>query len=163
MYIHIFVLEIKSLIMELEKEIQQAKFKSHKHKAVLNVFFTSGWLSCQQQRFFKEHGLSPQQYNVMRILRGQKATPITINGIQERMLDKSSNASRLIDKLTEKKLADRVVSTVDRRQVDIIITEKGLALLKKIDSEIENMENSYSNITEKEAQELNRILDKLRG
>jgi len=149
--------------MELEKEIQQAKFKSNKHKAVLNIFFTSGWLSCGQQRFFKEHGLSPQQYNVMRILRGQKGNPITINGIQERMLDKSSNASRLIDKLTEKKLADRVISKVDRRQVDIIITEKGLALLGKIDLEIENMENSYSNITEKEAQELNRILDKLRG
>lgn len=149
--------------MELEKEIQQTKFKSQKHKAILNVFVTSGWLSCQQQRFFKEHGLSPQQYNVMRILRGQKGSPITINGIQERMLDKSSNASRLIDKLTEKKLADRVISKVDRRQVDIIITEKGLSLLKKIDSEIENMENSYSNITEKEAQELNRILDKLRG
>jgi DNA-binding MarR family transcriptional regulator len=149
--------------MELEKEIQQAKFKSQKHKAVLNIFFTSGWLSCSQQRFFKEHGLSPQQYNVMRILRGQKGSPITINGIQERMLDKSSNASRLIDKLTEKKLADRVISKVDRREVDIIITEKGLTLLKKIDSEIENMENSYSNITEKEAQELNRILDKLRG
>jgi DNA-binding MarR family transcriptional regulator len=149
--------------MEIEKEIQQAKFKSHKHKAVLNIFFTSGWLSCHQQRFFKEHGLSPQQYNVMRILRGQKGNPITINGIQERMLDKSSNASRLIDKLTEKKFADRVVSKIDRRQVDIIITEKGLALLKKIDIEIDSLENSYSNITEKEAEELNRILDKLRG
>ena len=149
--------------MEIEKEIQQAKFKSHKHKAVLNIFFTSGWLSCHQQRFFKEHGLSPQQYNVMRILRGQKGNPITINGIQERMLDKSSNASRLIDKLTEKEFVDRVVSKIDRRQVDIIITEKGLALLKKIDVEIDSLENSYSNITEKEAEELNRILDKLRG
>ena len=149
--------------MEIEKEIQQSKFKSHKHKAVLNIFFTSGWLSCHQQRFFKEHGLSPQQYNVMRILRGQKGNPITINGIQERMLDKSSNASRLIDKLTEKEFADRVVSKIDRRQVDIIITEKGLALLKKIDIEIDSLENSYSNITEKEAEELNRILDKLRG
>ncbi len=161
MYIHIFAFEITS--MEIEKEIQQAKFKSHKHKAVLNLFFTSGWLSCQQQRFFKEHGLSPQQYNVMRILRGQKGNPITINGIQERMLDRSSNASRLIDKLTEKNLVDRVISKVDRRQVDIIITEKGLSLLKNIDSEIENMENFHSNITEKEALELNRILDKLRG
>ncbi|MEI6507123.1 MAG: MarR family transcriptional regulator [Bacteroidota bacterium] len=149
--------------MQLEKEIQQPKFKSEKHKAVLNIFFTSGWLGCQQQRFLKEHGLSPQQYNVMRILRGQKGNPITINGIQERMLDKSSNASRLIDKLVEKNLADRVISKIDRRQVDIIITEKGLSLLKRIDSEIENMENFHSNITEKDAKELNRILDKIRG
>ena len=149
--------------MELGKEIQQTKFKNHKHKAVLNIFFTAGWLGCQQQRFFKEHGLSPQQYNVMRILRGQKGNPVTISGIQERMLDKSSNASRLIDKLVEKKLVDRVVCKSDRRQVDIMITAKGLALLKKIDVELAELESSYTNITEKEAEELSRILDKLRG
>ena len=153
----------QSIRVELEKEIQQTKFKNPAHKAVLNIFFTAGWLGCQQQRFFKEHGLSPQQYNVMRILRGQKENPITINGIQERMLDKSSNASRLIDKLEEKKLVDRMISKKDRRQVDIVITAKGLALLKSIDVEIEQMESSYSNITTKEGEELNRILDKLRG
>ncbi len=163
MYVHIFVAVLKSIIVKLENEIQQSKFKSAKHKAVLNIFFTSGWLGCNQQRFFKEHGLSPQQYNVMRILRGQKGNPVTINGIQERMLDRSSNASRLIDKLSEKKLVERVISKIDRRQVDILITEKGLTLLKKIDTEIDTMENTYSKITEAEAEELSRILDKLRG
>jgi len=149
--------------MELEKEIQQTKFKSERHKAVLNIVFTSSWIACQQMRFFKDHDLSPQQYNVMRILRGQKGKPITVNGIQERMLDKNSNASRLIDKLKEKKLAERVICEKDRRQVDIIITNKGLELLKKIDMVIDDIENLYTTITEKEAEELNRILDKLRN
>lgn len=149
--------------MELEKEIQQSKFKSQKHKAILNIFFTAGWLGCQQTRLFKEHDLSPQQFNVLRILRGQKGKPITVNGIQERMLDKNSNASRLIDKLKEKKLVDRVVCETDRRQVDLIITEKGLSLLKVLDKEVEKHEDIYSTITEKEAEELSRILDKLRG
>ncbi|MFI5221935.1 MAG: MarR family winged helix-turn-helix transcriptional regulator [Bacteroidia bacterium] len=149
--------------MELEKEIQQGKFKSNRHKAVLNILFTSGWLTCQQQRFFKDHEISPQQYNVLRILRGQKGKPITVNGIQDRMLDKNSNASRLIDKLKEKKLVDRVICENDRRQVDILITENGMTFLKKIDSMISELESSQGNITEKEAEELNRILDKLRG
>jgi len=153
----------RNQIMKIEKEIQQEHFKSKKHKAVLNIFFTSSWLGCQQQRFFKEHELSPQQYNVLRILRGQKGKPITVNGIQERMLDKSSNASRLIDKLKEKKLVERVICENDRRQVDIIISEKGLKLLSNLDKEIEYLENSYSLITDKEAEELSRILDKLRG
>jgi len=149
--------------MELEKEIQQTKFKNEKHKAILNIFVTAGWLSCHQQRFFKDHDLSPQQYNVLRILRGQKGNPITVNGIQERMLDKSSNASRLIDKLKEKKLVERIICENDRRQVDLHITEKGLTLLKKLDIELEQEEIKYGRITEKEAEELNRILDKLRG
>ena len=149
--------------MEIEKEIQQTNFKSQKHKAVLNILFTASWLGCQQQRFFKEHDLSPQQYNVLRILRGQKGNPITVNGIQERMIDRSSNASRLIDKLKEKKLTERITCENDRRQVDIVITKLGLSLLKEIDVEMEDEENNLGKITIKEAEELNRILDKLRG
>jgi DNA-binding MarR family transcriptional regulator len=148
--------------MEIEKEIQQTKFKSNKHKAVLNILFTAGWLGCEQQRFFKDYDISPQQYNVMRILRGQKGKPITVNGIQERMLDKSSNASRLVDKLKEKKLVDRLTCQEDRRQVDIVITDRGFALLLEIDKKIDESEESYSHLTEKEAEQLSDLLDKLR-
>lgn len=148
--------------MELEKEIQQSKFKSQKHKALLNIIFTASWLDCAQQRRFKEHGLTPQQYNVLRILRGQKGNAISVNGIQERMLDRSSNASRLIDKLLEKKLAKRIVCKEDRRQMEIYITDKGLDLLNEMDEGVNAAEQNFGNITEEEAKQLNHILDKLR-
>lgn len=163
MYIHVYLNSILNERMEIEKELQQTRFKSNLHKAMLNLMFTASWVGCRQQRFFKEHDLSPQQYNVLRILRGQKGNPITMNGIQERMIDRSSNASRLIDKLQEKELADRITCEKDRRQVDIVITQKGLALLEELDPEIDDVESAYGNITDEEAVELNRILNKLRG
>jgi DNA-binding MarR family transcriptional regulator len=148
--------------MEIGKEIQQDKFKSNKHKVVLNILFTAGWLGCQQQRLLKDFDISPQQYNVLRILRGQRGKPISVNGIQERMLDKSSNASRLIDKLKEKKLADRLMCQHDRRQVDIVLTDKGFGLLLEIDKHLDESEEGYTGITEKEAEQLSYLLDKLR-
>lgn len=149
--------------MEFEKEIQQTVFKSQRHKAMLNLIFTASWMSCKEQRLFKAYGLTPQQYNVLRILRGQKGNPISVNGIQDRMLDRNSNASRLIDKLLEKKLADRVICEKDRRQVDVLITEKALDLLSQIDLELESKERAFAPITEEEAAELSRILDKIRS
>jgi DNA-binding MarR family transcriptional regulator len=149
--------------MKLEDEIQQKNFKNAKHRAMLNLLFTASWLQCMQSRFFKEYGLSQQQYNVLRILRGQKGQAISVNGIQERMLDRSSNASRLIDKLKEKKLVERVVSKNDRRQMDIIINKTGLDLLQTIDEEMNDFETSIGKITEKEADELNRLLEKIRN
>lgn len=148
--------------MELEKEIQQTKFRNERHKAVLNILFTASWLQCRQQRLFKQYGLTPQQYNVLRILRGQKGTPITVNGIQERMLDRSSNASRLIDKLKEKQLVTRLECPTDRRQMDIQITHEGLELLKRMDGQMDATEASFGVMTEKDAAELNRILDRMR-
>lgn len=148
--------------MELEKEIQQTKFRSERHKAVLNILFTASWLQCQQQRLFKEYGLTPQQYNVLRILRGQKGTPISVNGILERMLDRSSNASRLIDKLKEKNLASRLECKNDRRQMDILITPEGLDLLKKMDNEIDQTEQGFGALSESDAATINRILDQMR-
>lgn len=148
--------------MELEKEIQQSSFKSQKHKAFLNILYTASWIGCQQQRMFKEYGVTPQQYNVLRILRGQKGKAISVNGIQERMLDRNSNASRLIDKLTEKKLCERLTCPNDRRQVDVLITPVGMELLGKMDVEIDRSESSFGNMTEEEAQTLNTILDKMR-
>jgi DNA-binding MarR family transcriptional regulator len=149
--------------MTLEEEIQQTKFTSHKQKAVLNVIFTAGWARSMQSRVFKCYGISGEQFNVLRILRGQKGNTIGVNGIQERMLDKNSNASRLIDKLKDKNLVERIACANDRRQVEIFITEQGLALLKELDGVIKKMENESVNLTESESEQLSQLLDKLRS
>jgi DNA-binding MarR family transcriptional regulator len=145
---------------KLEDEIKQKKFGSEHQKAVINVLYTAGWLGSIHARMMKPYGISPQQFNVLRILRGQHPSPASVGLVQERMLDKSSNASRLIDKLKAKQLIERHECSRDRRQVDVLITEKGLELLKEMDKLMDN--NKFDKITEAEAAELNRILDKMR-
>jgi DNA-binding MarR family transcriptional regulator len=149
--------------MKIEDEIKQKSFKSEFQKAMINILFTSGWLEHKQTQFFKQWGISPQQYNVLRILRGQNNNPITVASIQERMMDKMSNASRLVEKLKQKNLIERKECKADRRQVDIVITQKGLDLLSLIDSNMNDQEKMMKNISKEEAVELNRLLDKLRG
>lgn len=149
--------------MELEKEIKQKKFSSERAKAHLNILFTGNWLNNLNNKFFKEYGLSSQQYNVLRILRGKHPEKIMLGDIQCRMLDRMSNASRLVDKLVLSGLVMRQESEGDRRKVDIWITQHGLDLLARIDRNFETVEKSFGNISEEEAAELNKILDKLRG
>ncbi len=149
--------------MELEKEIKQNKsFSSEYQKLAVNIIFTNSWLNTHHNKIFKPYGISSQQYNILRILRGQLPNPASVSLLQERMLDKMSNASRLVDKLKLKKLVDRKECKADRRQVDIIITEKGLDLLKTINKVVEAAESNLKTINLTEAKELNRILDKLR-
>ena len=149
--------------MKLETEIKQKKFKSEYEKLIVNILFTSSWLAGQHIQFLKPFGLSHQQYNVMRILRGQFPDPASIGLISERMLDKNSNASRLVEKLVQKKLADRTVSSYDRRQKDVIITDKGLALLEKVDESFSVFEKQLRYLTVEEAEQLSTLLDKFRG
>ncbi|MGL4596963.1 MAG: MarR family winged helix-turn-helix transcriptional regulator [Bacteroidia bacterium] len=149
--------------MKIEDEIKQKKFHSAYDKLFVNIMYTSSFLAIQGARNFKPFGLTTQQYNVLRILRGQVPNACTVSVIQERMIDRSSNASRLIDKLVEKKLVDRKVCKNDRRQVDIRITESGLSLLKKIDPIVLAMDKNMKNLTEKEAETLSDLLDKIRG
>lgn len=149
--------------MELEKEIKQKKFQSEYHRAAVNILFTYSWLNGKNAKFLKEFGISPQQFNILRILRGQHPNPATVNLLIERMLDKMSNASRLVDKLKEKGFADRKTCKEDRRACDVIITKKGLGLLEEIDKKSDLMNEVLKSITSGEAKELNRILDKLRG
>lgn len=149
--------------MKIEEEIKQKKFKSEYQKMYINLVYTANWMNTQQMRMFKEYGLSVQQYNILRILRGQVPNAVNLGLIQERMLDKNSNASRLIEKLKIKKLVERKESKIDRRQVDILITEKGLDLLKKMDSKVEEAESINANLNKKEAETLSDLLDKLRG
>ena len=117
--------------MELEKEIKQEKFRSERHKAVLNIIFSASWLKVLNTRRLKEFDISPEQYNVLRILKGQHPQPATINLLKERMLDRTSNASRLVEKLRSKGLVERRQCPEDRRAVDVLINAKGLELLKK--------------------------------
>lgn len=148
--------------MDLESELQQKKFENEKHKLVLNVMFTAGWLDCQAIRHLKPHGLSPQQYNVLRILRGQGGNAVSANLVASRMVDRSSNVSRLIEKLFQKSLVSREENPADRRAVCIAISQKGLNLLAKIDKDRAGMNNSTKQLSDAEAKIVNTILDKLR-
>lgn len=148
--------------MKLEDAIKQTAFKSEEERLVINLVYTSGWLSSEQNRFFKRFHISSQQYNVLRILRGQYPNPASVGLIQERMLDKMSNASRLIEKLKQKKLIKRSECSKDRRQVDVLVTLEGLMLLEEIDKLSNEMNGICDTLNLKEKKTLNELLDKLR-
>lgn len=149
--------------MKLEDEIKQKKFKSPYHKLGLNIMFTAGWMSLNNTRLFKKHGITHQQYNVLRILRGQYPNAASVGNVLSRMLDKSSNITRLVDKLADKKLVNRCENPDNRRMQELRITEKGLELLLVIDPQLEEVQKILQTVTESEAQILNDLLDKLRG
>jgi len=149
--------------MKLEDEIKQEKFESPEQKLTVNLIFTYYWLIDQIKNQLHPYNVSMQQYNVMRILRGQGNNPATINLLKERMLDKSSDASRLVERLRIKGLVDRIVCPQDRRSVEIRISAKGLDLLKKIDEEQMRQANVSKHLTVEEVHRLNDLLDGLRG
>ncbi len=148
--------------MEIGKEIKQAKFKNEYHKMLINIIFTSAWLTTKHATNLKPFGISTQQFNLLRILRGQYPQPVSVNLLIDRMLDKSSNASRLVEKLRLKKLVERTVCPEDRRAVNVIITQKGLDLLEELDKQEVKFFQNLSSISETEAKQLNKLLDKLR-
>lgn len=148
--------------MKIEEAIKQSSFSNEKEKVVVNILYTSSWINYQHHCLFKSRDLSMQQYNVLRILKGQYPETATVNLLIDRMLDKSSNASRIVEKLRAKGLVERKACSKDRRRVDVLITEKGLALLEEATAEMQSLEWNQNNLTQKEAQELNRLLDKLR-
>jgi DNA-binding MarR family transcriptional regulator len=149
--------------MKIEDEIQSSKFEDNYHKAVINISYTYSWLSNLLRCNFEKYNLTSQQFNVLRILRGQQPKPATINMIKERMLDKMSDASRIVDRLVQKELVSRCTNNSDRRAVDIHISQKGLEILGKMDDEFKTSDLFKHNITEEEASILNNLLDKLRG
>jgi DNA-binding MarR family transcriptional regulator len=149
--------------MRLEDEIKQKEFKNEYAKGVVNVIYTFNWVDAQTKDFLKKFDITPQQFNILRILRGQQPNPATINLLKERMLDKMCDASRMVDRLKSKSLVDRQVCEKDRRAVDIIITKKGLDLLSKIDKELPDYEKILQNLNATEIKQLNYLLDKLRG
>jgi DNA-binding MarR family transcriptional regulator len=151
--------------VRLEDEIKQPAFQSEAQKALVNLMYTSGWLEQRQQSAFKLYGLTGPQFNILRILRGQHPLPATVAMLIDRMLDKTSNASRIVDKLEEKKLATRTVCPANRRAVDIRITEAGLRLLRQIDDDgkVDPASCGFDNLTPSEQRQLNVLLDKLRS
>ncbi|MBL8007876.1 MAG: MarR family transcriptional regulator [Ignavibacteria bacterium] len=149
--------------MKLEEEIKQKNFKSEYQKLIVNLIYTGNWLNARNAEFLKPYGITIQQYNILRILKGQYPEPATVNLLIDRMLDKMSNASRIVDKLLAKKLAERKVSTGDRRCVDVVITDKGLKLLDKIDETLRKWEDQFKVINLNDVKKINNILDRLRG
>jgi DNA-binding MarR family transcriptional regulator len=149
--------------MTIEEELHQPRFASDHQKAAINILFTGSWLYNLHAAFLKRFGITPEQFNVLRILRGSHPQKMMLIEITSRMIDKNSNCTRLVEKLRQKGLVAREICESNRRQVDISITDKGLALLKKLDSESTEWTDVLKGVSKVEAQELNRILDKLRS
>jgi len=150
--------------MKLEEEIKQTKpFKSEFQKLVLNISFTSSWLNNIIAERLKPFNLSPHQFNVLRILKGKYPESYCNQDITQRMIDKSSNATRIVDKLVLKKLAVRINDVTDRRLVNISITKEGLALLDEIDKAPFSKNTKLKKINEEKARLMNEWLDELRS
>lgn len=149
--------------MTLEEEIKQSRFKNEFEKAGLNLLVTSSWLHNLNASRLKPFDITPEQYNVLRILRGSHPKALKLADITCRMVDKNSNATRLVEKLRQKGMVNREICENNRRQVDISITALGLDVLKSIDEQNAQWTTLFKNISSEEAKELNRILDKLRG
>jgi len=149
--------------MDLEKEIFSTKFVNNYQKASVNIVFTYNWLNNFIKSELDKYEITNQQFNVLRILRGQNPNPATINILKERMLDKMSDASRIVDRLVQKELVTRTTNRKDRRAVDILISKKGLDILDRIQMESIMIENLKNNLSEEEAKQLSDLLDKFRG
>lgn len=165
MYVHYICAVNRSYSMRIEDEIKQSVFRNSYEKAIINLTYTAGWLAVRQAGAFKPFGLTLPQFNLLRILRGQHPQPATVALLIDRMLDKTSNASRIVDRLEEKQLVTRTVCPANRRAVDIRITEAGLALLDRLEADdvLEPMRLGVGHFSEGELQQLNDLLDKLRA
>lgn len=150
--------------MLLEDEIRQKSFKNEQEKGIVNMIYTYNWMDSQMKVYFKNYDLTPQQFNILRILRGQYPKPCSVITLRERMLDKMSDASRIVERLRIKNLIIRNISQHDRRSVDIIISEAGLEKLESIDQNLDSVQKEvFSNLDKEEIKILNQLLDKMRG
>lgn len=148
--------------MKLEDAIKQVKpFQSPYHKLLVNILYSSNWIVEQQKKLLDSFGITNQQYNALRILKGCYPTPVTTSVIRERMLDKMSDTSRLIDRLCIKKLVVKTLTPEDKRRVDILITPAGIELLDNIRAE-EEWNTIFDSITQEEAELMSDLLDKIR-
>lgn len=149
--------------MKLEEEIKQHRgFQDEWEKLVLNILFTGNWINGYQHQQLKPYDLTPEQYNILRILRGCHPDPASVNLLKDRMLNKMSNASRLVEKLRLKGLAEREECQDDRRRVEVVITQQGIALLQKIEDAELTPAQRFQHLTEEEARQLNTLLDRFR-
>ena len=149
--------------MGIDKDIQQAKFRNIYQKASINLIYTLGWMKDRTKPIFDAEGITSQQFNILRILRGSFPKPLSTLQIRERMLEKMSDTSRIVDRLIAKGLVKKVTCKSDRRLVDVIISDKGKKLLERLDEREAEMDGVLNNLTEKEASILSDLLDKLRN
>ena len=147
--------------MGIEKDINQQTFRNDYQKAAINLIYTYHWLNEKMKIYFDNEGITSQQFNILRILRGA-GVPISTMQIRERMLDKMSDTSRIVDRLIVKGLVKKVVCKNDRRLVDVMITDKGKKLLERLDLRQDEIDRVLGNLSEKEANMLSDLLDKAR-
>lgn len=148
--------------MTIESALKTNKFNSEQHKALLNLYFTAYYLKDSFNTFLKQYDLTHEQYNVLRILRGSLPNNLCVKNISERMIEKSSNVPRILERLHRKGWIIRIPSEHDRRESTTIITEKALTLLKEMDTAITEHEKSSIALNEEEAAQLNMLLEKMR-
>lgn len=148
--------------MSIEKDIHQPKFRSEYHKMTVNLIYTYNWVMEQNRKFFERADLTSQQFNILRILRGS-GQPLSTLQIRQRMLDKMSDTSRIVDRLLKKELVEKVVCKTDRRLVDVTISAKGLSLLETLDGFNDELDSMLHGVSIEQAQTLNHLLDKLRN
>lgn len=149
--------------MGIEKDIQQAKFRNPHQKAAINLLYTMGWMKDQMKAIFDTEEITSQQFNILRILRGSFPTPLSTLQIRERMLEKMSDTSRIVDRLIAKGLVKKLTCKTDKRLVDVIITDKGKQLLERLDERQDEMDAVLKNISDEEAEMLSNLLDKVRN
>lgn len=148
--------------MALEQEIQQTTFKSEGQKSMINIIYTYHWVTEQLKDILASEDITLQQYNILRILRGSDPKPLSTLTIRERMLDKMSDTSRIVDRLLLKGFVEKKMCSIDKRLVDVKITEEGKKMLLRIDARENEMNAISNNLTEEECKILNSLLDKLR-
>jgi DNA-binding MarR family transcriptional regulator len=148
--------------MKIEDEIKQQRFRNAHQKAVINLLYTTSWMQSKQQDFFKPFNITGQQYNILRILKGQYPKSTSATEIKSRMLDKNSDVSRLLDRLFKKNLIIRQPCPQDKRAADITLTEPGLELLREVDKKQNQMDHLLQ-LTDEEANLLSEMLDRSRG
>ena len=145
----------------IEDLIQQKKFSSEYEKLLVTLLFTSYRLSDHQQNFFKPFGISAQQYNVLRILKGQNNASLSINKIKDRMMDKNSDTSRLVSRLLKAGLVDKSIDNDDKRAASVVINKKGISLLTSIEKSLPDLFNPLEKLKKAEAKLLNELLEKV--
>jgi DNA-binding MarR family transcriptional regulator len=149
--------------MGIESDIHQSTFKSARQKAMINLLYSYGWVIERIKTSLANEDITHQQYNILRILRGSAPQPLSTLQIRERMLDKMSDTSRIVDRLLAKELVTKGTCPTDKRLVDVTISEKGLSMLNRIDAESDHINSVMHNLSEEDAGQLSDLLDKLRS
>mgnify|MGYP000043386211 CR=1 FL=1 len=148
--------------MRLEEVVKVEQFRNDSQRAIINLYYTNSVISGQFKALLKPAGLTPQQFNILRILNGQYPEPARIGLVKERMIDRNSDMTRLVERLVSKGLIERTVCEEDRRQQHVKITEKGRSMLHTIKAKVDRFENASQQLSDKELDVLNQLLDKLR-